>query len=175
MRAQRAASEQVTQETEYEDQTQIIRTITPEVKTGGQSSCDCNLRGNRVGPKDEEKQVLVVACSHLFHLFLVQDEDENSSYLKFGAKKVNGVSEDPRSISTILEPEEGVVKVKEINGKHPGSRPSSVPHLPSISNNRTTSGGLRKLQVHLAKVQGENSKLEVVEEGENESATSAES
>ena len=73
VRAQRAASEEVTQETEYEDQTQIIRTITPEVKTGGQSSCHCNLRGNRVGHKEEEKQVLVVVSNFLFHQhFLVR-------------------------------------------------------------------------------------------------------
>ena len=87
----------------------------------------------------------------------------------FGAKKVNGVSEDPRSVSTILEPEEGVVNVQEINGKHPGSRPSSVPRLPSIQNKRTTSGGLRKLQVHLAKVQEENSNREALVENGNES------
>ena len=60
VRAQRTASEQVERETEYPDQTQTIRTITPEVKTGGRSSCDCNiLRGNRVGPEDGGIQVSI--------------------------------------------------------------------------------------------------------------------
>ena len=67
------------------------------------------------------------------------------------------------------EPEEGVVNVQAINGKHPGSRPSSVPHLPSIPNKKTTSGGLRKLHVHLAKVQEENYNLEALVENGNES------
>ena len=58
IRAQRAESEQVERETGSEDQTQAIRTITPEVKTGGQSSCDCEIfRGNRVAPEDQELQV----------------------------------------------------------------------------------------------------------------------
>ena len=57
IRAQRAA-EQVDRETGAEDLTQTIRTITPEVKTGGQSSCDCDiLRGNRVGPEDRGVKV----------------------------------------------------------------------------------------------------------------------
>jgi hypothetical protein len=57
IRAQRAA-EQVERETGAEDQTQIIRTITPEVKTGGQSTCDCEIfRGNRVAPDDRGIQV----------------------------------------------------------------------------------------------------------------------
>ena len=59
IRAQRAAE----QEERYigsEDQTQTIRTITPEVKTGGQSSCDCEiLRGNKVTPQDEEIKVSI--------------------------------------------------------------------------------------------------------------------
>ena len=58
IRAQRAESEQAEREAGPEDQTEIIRTITPEVKTGGQSSCDCEiLRGNRVGPEDGGLQV----------------------------------------------------------------------------------------------------------------------
>ena len=74
------------------------------------------------------------------------------------------MSEDPSSVSTIPEHEEEVVNVK-----HLGSRTSSVPHLPSLQNKRTTSasGGLRKLQVHLAKVQGENSNLEALVENES--------
>ena len=60
IRAQRAESEQVERETGSEDQTQTISTITPEVKTGGQSSCDCEiLRGNRVGPEDGGIQVSI--------------------------------------------------------------------------------------------------------------------
>ena len=56
IRAQRAA-EQVERETGSEDQTQ---TITPEVKTRGQSACDCEiLRGNRVGPHDEGIKVSI--------------------------------------------------------------------------------------------------------------------
>ena len=59
VRAQRSFSEQVARETEFQDQTQIIRTKTPEVKTEGQSSCDCTFRGNRVNPEEAEKQVIV--------------------------------------------------------------------------------------------------------------------
>ena len=55
IRAQRAESEQAERETGSEDQTQ---TTTPEVKTGGQSTCDCEIfRGNMVGPEDGEIQV----------------------------------------------------------------------------------------------------------------------
>ena len=63
IRAQRAESEQVERETGSEDQKQAIGTIPLEVKTGGQSSCDCEIfRGNRVGPEDQEVQV-PICCS----------------------------------------------------------------------------------------------------------------
>ena len=55
--------------------------------------------------------------------------------------------------------EQGLVKVKEVNG-------STIPRLPSIPTSRQSAAGLRKLQAHLAKVQGDGSPLEVVEEEE---------
>ena len=57
--------------------------------------------------------------------------------------------------------------VQEINGIRPIEQSSSVPRLPSITNNRPTADGLRKLQVNLAKAQGETSDLEVLDEEEN--------
>ena len=111
----------------------------------------------------------------LIIIFVVKVEDKSSSYLTFGDKKNNAILENTRSVSNKSENKEGVVKVKEINGVRPLSRPSSVPHLPSIQNNRTTSGGLRKLQDHLAKVQNGNSDLEALDEEEIESITTANS
>ena len=73
-----------------------------------------------------------------------------------------------RDLPTVTQPvEEGLVKVKEINGIRSSEHSSSVPHLPSIPNNRPTASGLRKLQVHLARAQGESSDLEVLDEEEN--------
>ena len=58
IRAQKAATEQAERQAETEDQTQIIRTDTPQVKYGGASSCDCQVwRGNKVGPEDCKIQV----------------------------------------------------------------------------------------------------------------------
>ena len=58
IRAQKAATEQAERQAETEDQTQIIRTDTPQVKYGGDSSCDCQVwRGNKVGPEDGKIQV----------------------------------------------------------------------------------------------------------------------
>ena len=58
IRAQKAATEEAERQAEAEDQTQIIRTETPQVKYAGDSSCDCQvLRGNKVGPKEGEVQV----------------------------------------------------------------------------------------------------------------------
>ena len=74
----------------------------------------------------------------------------------------------PSSIQPVSQPaEEGLVKVKEVNGIRAIEHSSSVPRLPSIRNNRPTADGLRKLQVHLAKAQGETSDLEVLDEEEN--------
>ena len=58
IRAQKAATEQAERQAETEDQTQIIRTDTPQVKYGGDSSSDCQVwRGNKVGPEDGKIQV----------------------------------------------------------------------------------------------------------------------
>ena len=71
----------------------------------------------------------------------------------------------PHRISTQAT-EERLVKVKEVNRRRPSDHSSSVPRLPSIPANRPSAGGLRKLQADLARVQGESSELEVVDEEE---------
>ena len=62
--------------------------------------------------------------------------------------------------------EQGLVKVKEINGVRQSNDKSTIPRLPSIPTSRPSAAGLRKLQAHLAKVQGDGSPLEVVDEEE---------
>ena len=93
--------------------------------------------------------------------FDIKKGDENSRYLQFGSKNTNNVPDDLRSLQPA---EEVLVNVKEVNGTPASEHSSSVPRLPSIRNNRPTASGLRKLQVHLAKAQGETSDLEVLEE-----------
>ena len=59
-------------------------------------------------------------------------QTESGNYLKFGDKKVSG------------------------NIRNIQARPSSVPRLPSISQSRPSTNGLRKLQQHLESVQEDN-------------------
>jgi hypothetical protein len=94
--------------------------------------------------------------------------NENSSYLKFGSKSINSLPEKSRDLPNVSNSaEEGLVKVKEINGIRSNEHSSSVPRLPSIPKKRPTANGLRKLQDHLAKAQGETSDLEFLDEEEN--------
>ena len=89
--------------------------------------------------------------------------NENSSYLKFGYKSINSLPDKSRDLPNVSKStEEGFVKIKEINGIRSNEHSSSVPHLP-----RPTASGPRKLQVHLAKAQGETSDLEVLDEEGN--------
>ena len=60
--------------------------------------------------------------------------------------------------------EQGLVKVKEVNGLRSTNHASTIPRLPSIPTSRPSAAGLRKLQAHLAQVQGDGSQLEAVDE-----------
>ena len=78
-----------------------------------------------------------------------------------------GTGEDQETqITSSQSAEEGLVTVKEVNVLHASDQASSIPHLPSIPrSSMSTTGGLRKLQVHLARAQGEqDDRLEDLDE-----------
>ena len=79
---------------------------------------------------------------------------------------INTVTDMKNSRTLAHSTEQGLVKVKEVNGVRQSNYESTIPRLPSIPTSRQSAAGLRKLQAHLAKVQGDGSPLEVVDEEE---------
>ena len=87
--------------------------------------------------------------------------------MQYGESGAINTVTDLKTSRTLAHPtEQGLVKVKEVNGVRQSNNESTIPRLPSIPTSRPSAAGLRKLQAHLAQVQGDGSPLEVVEEEE---------